>query len=114
MKIKILKNGDVILSPEGRERNFEKALRKKAEWISAEPKVIEYHDRYEYIYGFKLEGIEGLFRFCEVHFIRFAFGKSCKFKMVSRILDPMFKEEYFCHIKEKLAGKVFTGAVSAK
>ena len=101
MKIKILKNGDVILSPEGRERNFEKALRKKAEWVSKKPAVIPYHDRYEYIYGFKLAGVEGLFRYCDVHFIRFAFGKSCK-------------DEYFAHIKEKLSGKVFTGAVSAK
>lgn len=114
MKIKILKNGDVILSPEGRERNFEKALRKKAEWISAEPKVIPYHDRYEYIYGFKLAGVDGLFRYCEAHFIRFTFGKPCKMKMVSRIIDPLFKDEYFAHIKEKLSGKVFTGAVSAK
>ena len=114
MKIKILKNGDVILSPEGRERNFEKALRKKAEWVSENPAVIPYHDRYEYIYGFKLAGVDGLFRYCEAHFIRFTFGKPCKMKMVSRIIDPLFKDEYFAHIKEKLSGKVFTGAVSAK
>ena len=114
MKIKILKNGDVILSPEGRERNFEKALRKKAEWVSKKPAVIQYHDRYEYIYGFKLAGVDGLFRYCEAHFIRFTFGKPCKMKMVSRIIDPLFKDEYFAHIKEKLSGKVFTGAVSAK
>lgn len=114
MKIKILKNGDVILSPEGRERNFEKALRKKAEWVSKKPAVIPYHDRYEYIYGFKLAGVEGLFRYCDVHFIRFAFGKSCKMKLVSRIIDPLFRDEYFAYIKEKLSGKIFNGSVAAK
>lgn len=114
MKIKVLKNGDVILSPEKNERNFEKALRKKAEWVSKKPAVIPYHDRYEYVYGVKIAGVDGLFRFCELHFIRFAFGKSCKLKMVSRILDPLFRDEYFAYIKEKLAGRIFNGTVSAK
>ena len=114
MKIKVLKNGDVVLSPEGREKNFEKALRKKAEWVSKKPVVIPYHDHYEYVYCVKIAGVDGLFRYCDVHFIRFAFGKSCKLKMVSRILDPLFKDEYFAHINEKLSGKIFNGSVATK
>ena len=60
MKIKVLKNGDVVLSPEGREKNFEKALRKKAEWVSKKPVVIPYHDHYEYVYCVKIAGVDGL------------------------------------------------------